>query len=119
VYRVFLNELEFYAYHGVPAEERAVGHRYRATISLLVDGNAHVTDEVKDTVDYGEVAKVVEQVSGRSKLNTVERLAQVIAEALLEKFELAHQVNIYLEKRLPPAPVIAESAGVELELIRP
>lgn len=118
MYRVFVEDLEFYAYHGVPAEERKIGHRYRASVILDVDGTAHLTDNVEDTVDYSRVAQAVELVSSSNQFLTVERLAQAVGEALLAHFALAQSVTVKIGKRLPPAEMIAESAGVELTVAR-
>jgi len=53
-----------------------------------------------------------------NQFKTVERLAHVIAEALLSKFSKLDRVNVRLAKRLPPAPIIAEELGVEIEMGR-
>ena len=115
---VYLTDLEFYAYHGVPVEERAVGHRYRVSLRIEVDGMAVDTDDIDDTVDYAAAAETVLDVSGGAQYRTLERLASDMASELLSRFELATSVWIKLEKRLPPAEVIADTAGVELELRR-
>lgn len=118
MYQVFLENLEFYAHHGVPAEERIVGHRYVVSLSMTVEGGATNTDQVDDTVDYGEVASVVFDAATEKQYKTVERLAQVIARTVLDSFPLVFSVEVRLAKRLPPAPMIADSAGVVLTLTR-
>lgn len=118
MYHVFIENLDFYAHHGVPAEERVVGHRYVLSLSMAVEGGATSTDLVSDTVDYGEVASVVFDAATEKQYKTVERLAQVIARTVLENFSLVSSIEVRLAKRLPPAPMIAESAGVVLTLSR-
>lgn len=118
MYQVFLDSLEFYAHHGVPAEERVVGHRYVVTLAMTVDGRATETDNVHDTVDYGEVASRVFEVATDAQFKTVERLAQRIGESLLAGFPRIQSVEVRLAKRLPPAPMIAEAAGVVLTVAR-
>ena len=115
---LFVNGLEFYAYHGVPAEERVLGHRYIVDLELNVKSSAERTDEVSDTVDYVAVAQTVTEVSAATQYKTVERLAQVIGETLLERFARVESVNVRLAKRLPPAPIFAEELGVEINLRR-
>lgn len=115
---VYVKDLEFYAYHGVPAEERSIGHRYRASLRIEVDGMAVDTDDVADTVDYAAAAEAVLDVSGAAQYQTLERLAADIASEILDRFALATSVLVQLEKRLPPAEIIAEAAGVEFELRR-
>jgi len=115
---LFVTGLEFYAYHGVPAEEREIGHRYIADLELLVDSEAQYSDDVADTVDYAQTAKLMLEVASAKQYRTVERLGQVICEALLQTFPRIHSVNLRLAKRLPPAPIIAEELGVEIEVCR-
>ncbi|MEQ1823334.1 MAG: dihydroneopterin aldolase [Fimbriimonadaceae bacterium] len=118
MFRVFVENLEFYAYHGVPDEEQAVGHRYVASISVLVNGLANDTDAIDDTVDYARLSKHVEFVSRSERYRTLERLAQVICQTILMSFPDVRRVDLKLAKRLPPAEIIAGSAGVEMFLER-
>ena len=118
VYQVFVENLEFYGYHGVPAEERKVGHRYRVSLWLTVDGAAPDTDEVEDTADYATIAQTVVFVSSSNQFRTVERLAKAIGQAVLAHFSLAESVRVKVEKRLPPAEMMADTAGVDLVVSR-
>jgi dihydroneopterin aldolase len=115
---LFVTGLEFYGYHGVPPEERVVGHRYLVDLDLDVKSSAEITDDVADTVDYAAAAQIVIDVAMSNQFKTVERLAFVIAETLLARLSRIERVNIRLAKRLPPAPIIAEELGIELELSR-
>ncbi len=111
MFTVFIEGLDIYAYHGVPVAERAVGHRYRVDIRLLVSGNADVTDELFDTVDYGLVGTMAEETVRNTQFQTVERLAAVIGDLMLQEFPLVQEATVTVRKPLPPAPIIAESAG--------
>jgi len=118
MYRVFIQNLEFYAHHGVPAEERVIGHRYVVSLDMQVDGNATQTDNVHDTVDYGEVASVLFDVATGRQFKTIERVAQGVGDALLARYPRIQSVEVRLSKRLPPAPMIAEMAGVVINVSR-
>jgi dihydroneopterin aldolase len=87
-------------------------------LELRVDGKADHTDRVSDTVDYGAVATLATQIGTTEKAHTVERLAQLIGERILADHPLVASLWISVAKPFPPAPVIAEQAGVELELTR-
>lgn len=95
-----------------------IGHRYRVSVRLDVAGQAPETDQVGDTVDYAKVAQTIEVVSSSHQYLTVERLAQAMGQALLGHFPLVESVWLRVEKRLPPAEMMAESAGVEIVLKR-
>ncbi|HSI72358.1 MAG TPA: dihydroneopterin aldolase [Fimbriimonas sp.] len=112
MYTVFVRGLEVYAYHGVSPEERAVGHRYVVDVEMEVAGDADSTDDVRDTVDYGEIGQLVEFVVRNEQCFTVERLGALVAERLLAKFDAAVDVTVSIEKPMPPMPLVAEAAGV-------
>jgi len=115
---VFVRGIEFYGYHGVPAEERFIGHRYKVDVEMAVNGHADRTDHISDTVDYGAVATLVTTIGQGEAAHTVERLARLMGERILAEYPLVLGVSVRVSKPLPPAPVIAEEAGAEVELKR-
>ena len=66
VYEVLVNGLELTGHHGVTEEERAQGCRLKIDICVEVEGSADETDEIGDTVDYGELGALMVEVSGSS-----------------------------------------------------
>ena len=115
---VFLEGLEFYGFHGVPAAEREVGHRYSVDIHLNVNSQAEHTDNVEDTVDYAKIGVELLDIAENSQYKTLERIAQVMAEQTLKTHSRIDGVQITIRKLLPPAPFVAEASGVTLELRR-
>lgn len=118
MFKVRLNQLECYAYHGVPAEEKVVGHRYSIDLELTVDGKADETDQVGDTVDYGLLGSEVVTLVTATQFNTIEKLARHIAEAVLASHRLVVVALVRVSKLLPPAPFIAASASAEVRVER-
>src|SRR5437016_4674805 len=112
MYTVVIRGLEFYAHHGVSDEEQAIGHRYKVDLDLEVDGTADETDDVAGTVDYGAAAQKAIAIAQGRQHRTVEKLAKTIADGLLQEFASIQSLTVTVIKRLPPAPVIAEEAGV-------
>jgi len=113
-----LKNLEFYAFHGVPDEEQAVGHRYCLSAELKVSGDADLTDEIGGTVDYGELGRQITSWSKERRFRTIEALAAWLAERILDEHSLVESVGIELWKRLPPADMIAEATGVRVSRSR-
>ena len=117
-YTVHIRGLDIYAYHGVPAAERSIGHRYHVDAELEVEGTAPVTDDVQDTVDYGHAACIIrDQILDRQD-RTLERLAAACLEALFDEFDGLMSAQITIEKPMPPAPFIADAAGITLVMER-
>ena len=118
VFTVFIDGLDLYAYHGVPAEERVIGHRYLVDIKLRVQGAADQTDAVEDTIDYGAVADHATSVVQDNQFKTIEKLATVIGKSLLTTYPQIEHASVTVKKPLPPMPAISAAAGVTVELSR-
>ncbi|HRF59926.1 MAG TPA: dihydroneopterin aldolase [Fimbriimonadaceae bacterium] len=118
MFTVFVSGLEVYAYHGANAPEREVGHRFVVDIEVEVDGDAIVTDRVADTVDYGALTELAHRALSEGPYHTVERGAQLIADAILARFVHAQGVTVTIAKRLPPIAATVDLAGVKVSLRR-
>lgn len=111
---VFVTGLEFYAYHGVPDAEQAIGHRYRLDLEMKVVCGATESDRVEETVDYGEVSALLVRTATGQQVRTVERLANLMLDELFARFPSINSARIRLAKRLPPAPLIVDELGVQI-----
>jgi dihydroneopterin aldolase len=111
MFEVFVKDLEFYAYHGVTSEERTVGHRFKVTVTVGVDGKADSTDSIGDTVDYGEIADAALWVGTQQQFHTVERLAGATADEIFKRFSSVRDCTIEISKQTPPFPAVAGQAG--------
>jgi len=118
MYTVLIRGLEFYAHHGVPHEEQVIGHRYKLDLEMEVDGGTDENDDIAETVDYGAVAAKVTAMSQALHCQTVERLARVIADRLMQEHMVIQRLTVTVVKRLPPAAIIAEEAGVRITVSR-
>lgn len=116
--KVVVHGLDFYAYHGVPDAEREVGHRYLANIEASCDMEICESDDIRDGVDYAALAEMLLEVSEQRAYHTVEALAYAYGRQVLRKFRSVEDVTVEIVKPYPPAPMIAESAGIVLTLAR-
>mgnify|MGYP002379047672 CR=1 FL=1 len=114
MFTVFVEGLEFYAFHGVTEAEREVGHRFIADIEVVVDGSADYSDRLEDTVSYADLVQAAAQTATAGPFKTVERLAGVLAERILSNHETVKEATVHIAKRLPPLPAIAEEVGAEV-----
>jgi dihydroneopterin aldolase len=114
---IFIEGLEVYGHHGVPAEERVLGQRLLYDVRLTMDEcRGAKTDEVGDTVDYTEVIDVIVEVTTVKSYCLLERLAQAVAEAILRNFPI-DEVWVQVTKPHPPVAcsLISVAAAVELQ----
>lgn len=111
---IFLENVRFYAYHGVAPQETLVGNEFTISLQLKVDfGRAAETDEVTDTVSYADVYEVLkEEMAVPSKL--LEHVCGRIVRRLFHDFSEIEEVSIRLGKRNPPMGADIDTAGVEM-----
>jgi 7,8-dihydroneopterin aldolase/epimerase/oxygenase len=111
---VELRGLSIYTHHGVSDAEREVGQRLEFDVSLDVpDCDAVLTDRLEDTADYAEACDIVALAATERSYRTLERLGQVIAERLMERFG-SETVRVRAAKPEPPLPIAVEEVGVEV-----
>jgi dihydroneopterin aldolase len=115
---VELRGLSIYTHHGVSDAEQEIGQRLEFDLSFDVpDCDAVLTDRVEDTVDYAEVCDIVALAATERSYRTLERLGQVIAERLMERFD-CEEVTVRAAKPEPPLSYRVEEAAVEVTLER-
>lgn len=114
---IALTGLRARGYHGVLEHERATGQTFLVDLQLQVNINqAAQTDDVEHTVNYAEVAEVVENILTGPPVNLLETLAVRMADAVLEQFALVTSVLLTVNK--PQAPIPADFANVAVTVQR-
>src|SRR5215204_3581567 len=109
-----LRGLSIYTHHGVSEAEQEVGQRLEFDVSFDVpDCDAVLTDRLEDTVDYAEACDIVALAATERSYRTLERLGQVIAERLMERFG-SEAVRVRAAKPEPPIPLAVDEVSVEV-----
>jgi dihydroneopterin aldolase len=107
--QVELRGLSIYTHHGVTDAEQEVGQRLEFDLTFDVPHcDAVLTDRVEDTVDYSEVCDIVALAATERSHRTLERVCQVVAERLIERFE-CEEVRVRAAKPEPPLPYRSRS----------
>lgn len=115
---IFLEQLKFYAYHGVGEQETRIGNEFTIDLRLKVDISAALlTDEVGDTVSYADVFEALkEEMDIPSKL--LEHVAGRLVKRLFHDFPTVEAIDLKLAKRNPPMGADILHAGIELHCVR-
>jgi dihydroneopterin aldolase len=109
-----LRGLSIYTHHGVSDAEQEVGQRLEFDISFDVpDCDAVLTDRLEDTVDYSRVCDIVALAATERSYRTLERLAQVVGERLIEQYG-CESVRVRAAKPEPPLPLAIQEIAVEV-----
>jgi len=111
---ILLENIVFYAYHGVFPQERAVGNVYIINLKIEVDlSKAGDTDRLEDTISYADVYDIVKQEMARPS-NLLEHVAKRIITRLRAEYSLISGLEIKLSKRNPPIGGQLDYASVVL-----
>jgi 7,8-dihydroneopterin aldolase/epimerase/oxygenase len=110
-----LHNMTFYGYHGISAAERQTGRRFEVDVELVVDmDKAARTDKLKDTVNYTEVYRIVEQIVLQNSFALLETIAVKLANQILKKFN-PQEVTVRVRKKIPPVPGNLDHIEVEVK----
>ncbi len=114
--RIALTGLRARGRHGVYAFERAEGQDFVVDVVLELDlAPAAASDDVTDTVHYGELAGRLVTVVGGEPVNLIETLADRLVEVCLADARVA-AATVTVHK--PQAPIPHEFADVAVTLRR-
>lgn len=115
--KILIRDLKIFAYHGVNPEEKENGQHFVFDIDLCVNiTKACHSDDVNDTVSYAKVIKTVTKVVTAEKYDLLEKVAQVVCDAIFEEYEDVFSISLTLKK--PEAPMKADFSWVGVQIER-
>lgn len=109
-----IQNMTFYGYHGVDAEERRLGGRFSLDVELYLDLRpAGETDDLHQTVDYKAVYDLVRRVHDGRHYQLLEALAHEVAQAILAEFPV-QEVVLRVRKHSVPLQGLIDYTEVEI-----
>lgn len=116
--QITLTGLRAFGWHGVYDQERRTGQTFIIDVTMYVDTRrAASTDEVTDTVHYGEIAEQVTAIVSGEPVHLLERLAERLADKLLA-VDLVQRVRVTVHKPEAPIPVPFDDVAVTIDRVR-
>ncbi|MEG0874363.1 MAG: dihydroneopterin aldolase [Clostridiales bacterium] len=113
--KIYLNELEFFAYHGFFDFEKKNGQPFMISLILETDLSlAGKSDDLEKTVNYGAVYDVVADITTNNKFDLIETLAERISQSVLMDFSLVNAVTVRVDKPKAPGSDGPFHAAVEI-----
>jgi dihydroneopterin aldolase len=113
--RIELRGLRVVGTIGVLSEERLRAQPFEVDVDLYADlSAAGRSDDLTDTVDYGAVTRAVEEVVATERHQLLERVAQRIAEVVLDGHPLVDEVDVTVRKLRPPVAHDLSTSGVRV-----
>lgn len=102
--KLYIEELEVYAFHGVNEEEKRMGQKFLISVELFLDlAAAGKSDDLTKSVNYAQICCEIEEEFKKEKYNLIEKAAEELAKYILLNYDLAQKVKVMIIK--PWAPI--------------
>ena len=113
--KVFLENVQVYAYHGCLPEETLIGSDYRVDLWVEADLQpSAVSDELADTVDYVALCACIrEEMATPAKL--LEHVVKRILTRVFDASSLVNEAWVRVAKINPPIGGHVSSVAIELK----
>jgi dihydroneopterin aldolase len=96
-----LKGLQFYSFHGLYDEEKKIGGEFVIDVLAKLDSSHYKVSSIEETVNYAEVFAIIKREMDHSR-ELLETVAQSIAEKIHHKFSAIKEIEIRVEKKVPP-----------------
>lgn len=116
--RIDLVGIEVYAKHGVLPTEQETAQVFKVDVAAYLSlAEPGATGDLSTTLDYGELALAVREVVGSESHPLIERVAQRVADVVLE-FALVDRTVVTIHKPNAPVDAVFDDISVTIERSR-
>jgi len=117
---IYIEDMEFFAFHGHYDEEKFAGNRFSVSIYLYTDTyKAEKSDNLDDALNYQVVYAIISDIMKNTKSNLLENLASNILDSMFSRFPQLQKAKIRIDKLNPPMGGKIGKVGVEIKKKRP
>ena len=114
--RIYIKDLEIYAYHGMHEEEKAIGQKFLVSVEIYFPlKKCGKDDDIKKTVNYSELCRNIEMEFSQYKYNLIEKSAEELAGYVLMNYPLVEKVKVLVKKPWAPIGKHLDHVAVEIE----
>ena len=97
--RILLEGMTFHGRHGTLPAERELGQPFVVDIELRLDLRpAGLSDDLEQTIDYGEVHRRAKEIVEGPAVNLIETVAERVADAILKDHPPVETVRVKVAK---------------------
>ncbi|AYE35371.1 2-amino-4-hydroxy-6-hydroxymethyldihydropteridine diphosphokinase [Clostridium septicum] len=115
--KLYLENIEIFANHGVFQEEKNLGQKFIISLELKLDTReAAITGDLTKSVHYGELCHKIEEEFQKESYDLIETVAEKVAEFILFNYKLVKEVKVTLKK--PWAPINRHLDYAAIEIVR-
>lgn len=115
--KIYVQDLEVFAYHGVFEEEKQLGQKFLVSMELTLDlRKAALAEDLKQSVHYGELCQKVDALFKEDSYDLIETVAEKTAHVILVQYPQVKEVKVKVKK--PWAPILKSLDFVAVEVNR-
>ena len=99
-----LNDMEFFARHGVLDEEKVTPQKFTVDVKIETDQivTASESDDVNDALNYVGAYELISSIMLNESYNLIETIAKEIAHKLIKAYPMTLSVDVKVTKNNPP-----------------
>lgn len=113
--QIIIHNLEVFCNHGVYKEENVLGQKFLVDVVIYTDNRmAGLSDRLEDSINYGEVCRLIEDIMKQQNDKLIERVAERIASGILRKYSPVDSVDVEVKKPWAPVMRHIEYASVKI-----
>lgn len=114
--KIRIKNLEVFANHGVFPEENKLGQKFLVSAELYTDTRkAGKTDDLKDSIHYGEVCHQIKGFLQQHTYKLLERAAEQLCAELLISTPGLERIQLEIKKPWAPIGLSLETVSVEIQ----
>jgi dihydroneopterin aldolase len=112
--RIYLNDLEFFGFHGLYEAEKKIGNTFYVDIIIDFSTIQETVDQLDQTIDYVEVYNSVKNIMA-VPTPLLETLVAKIADQILADHAIAKNVFVKINKAKLAIPEFTGTTSVSIE----
>jgi dihydroneopterin aldolase len=114
---IHLENIHFFAHHGLYEEERVLGNEFLVDLIVHYQPNQKIIHSITETIDYTAIYELLaERMKHPSDL--LETVATGFSYQLMEKFPSILVIDFHIKKLSPPISKFTGTVGVSFQLKR-
>jgi len=108
---IHLENVRFYAAHGLYREEAQLGNEFEVDVSIAYKAPKNIVGDINETVDYVKVYQLIEAIMQKQQ-GLLETCAMLIADRIQQQFPFVKNVTIAIRKIHAPITNFTGRVGV-------
>lgn len=113
--KIYIENLQVFANHGVFPEENSLGQKFIVSAVLYTKTRkAGKTDQLEDSTHYGEVSLFMTDFLQKNTYKLIEAAAENLAEAVLDAYPLVEGIDLELKKPWAPVKLPLDYVSVKI-----